>query len=149
MGSENSISQQILYYYVFQKKIEKFFKGEKMKDSTKIHKGYVINPEWIKEWRRRINYANIRKKCFEIFNIETTKLDKEQEKLILDIIAQKDEKILYSDENNKTIIKYKDFMFIDEKILTEKYLENFVNEKTFKLMNLNEKITFEEIKYIL
>ena len=39
-------------------------------------------------------------------------------------------------------------MIINEKILTKIFLENFVNKKTFESMNLNEKITFEEIKYI-
>ena len=58
MGSLHSTLKQILYYYKFQKKIEKFFNGEKMKkDHTKIKKGYIINPEWIKEWRRRKKYV--------------------------------------------------------------------------------------------
>jgi ubiquitin C-terminal hydrolase len=39
-------------------------------------------------------------------------------------------------------------MLINEKIFTKIFLGNFVNEKTFKLMNLNEKISFEEVKYI-
>ena len=61
MGSINANSQQILFYYVFQKKIEKFFNGEKMKkDNIKSKIGYFINPEWIKEWKRRRNYANIK-----------------------------------------------------------------------------------------
>ena len=61
---------QFPYYYLFQKKIEKFFKGEKMKTDTKIKTGYIINPEWIKEWKRRRSYDNIKKKCLEKLNIE-------------------------------------------------------------------------------
>ena len=149
MGSINATSQQILFYYEFQKKIEKFFNGKKMKkDNTKIKIGYFINPEWIKEWKRRRNYANIKSNFLEAFNIEKTKLDKEQTNLIKVNIEQKDEKILNSDENNNSIIKNSNFMIINEKILTKIFLENFVNKKTFESMNLNEKITFEEIKYI-
>ena len=149
MGSINSTSQQILFYYVFQKKIENFFNGEKMKKDNKESKiGYFINPEWIKEWKRRRNYTNIKTNFLEAFNIGNTKLDNEQTKLIKDNIEQKDEKVLTSDENNNLIIKYSDFMVINEKIFTKIFLENFVNKKTFESMNLNKKNTFEEIKYI-
>ena len=149
MGSINSTSQQILFYYVFQKKIENFFNGEKMKKDNKESKiGYFINPEWIKEWKRRRNYTNIKSNFLEAFNIGKTKLDNEQIKLIKDNIEQKDEKNLTSDENNNIIIKYSDFMVINEKIFTKIFLENFVNKKTFESMNLNKKNTFEEIKYI-
>jgi len=149
MGSKNSTSQQILHYYVFQKKIEKFFNGEKMpKENTKCKIGYFINPEWIKEWKRRRNYANIKSNFFEVFKIEKTKLNHEQTNLIKDNIEQKNDKILTSFENNNSIIKYSDFMIINEKILTKSVLENFVNKKTFELMNLNKKITVEEIQYI-
>ena len=149
MGSINSTSKQILFYYVFQKKIENFFNGEKMKRDNKESKiGYFINPEWIKEWKRRRNYTNIKSNFLEAFNIGKTKLDNEQIKLIKDNIEQKDEKNLTSDENNNLIIKYSDFMVINEKIFTKIFLENFVNKKTFESMNLNKKNTFEEIKYI-
>ena len=149
MGSKNSTSQQILHYYVFQKKIEKFFNGEKMpKENIQCKIGYFINPEWIKEWKRRRNYANIKSNFFEVFKIEKTKLNHEQTNLIKDNIEQKNDKILTSFENNNSIIKYSDFMIINEKILTKSVLENFVNKKTFELMNLNKKITVEEIQYI-
>ena len=148
MDSRESTIKQILYYYVFQKKIDQFFRGEKIEKDKKIKKGYIINPEFIKEWKRRKNYVKIKKKYFENFNIEKTKLDKKQTKLIKDYFEKLDEKILNLNENNSSIIKYSDFMIINEKILTEQYLENLVNEKTFNEMKLNVKITFEEIKYI-
>ena len=65
-----------------------------------------------------------------------------------DFFDKKDEKLLNSKENNNSIIKYSDYMIINEKILNRQILKNFVNEKTFKSMNLNEKIPFEELKYI-
>ena len=147
MGNKLSNYQQFLYYYLFQKKIEKLFKGEKMKNDKKIEKGYIINPEWIKEWKRRRSYAYIKKKCLEKLKIEKEKL-KNLINLKLDIFDKKDEKIFNSDENNTSIIKYSDFMIINEKILNKQILRNFVNEETFKSMKLNEKIPFEELKYI-
>ena len=145
LGSLKSTCKQIIYYHEFQKQIGKFFNGEIEKDDTEIQNGYIINPEWIKEWRRRKKYDK-NKKYLDIIDFEKKKIDLKQIKTIFDDIRKKDKKIL--DENNNSIIKYIDFMIVNEKILSKKYLENFVNEKIFKLMDLNAKITFEEIKYI-
>ena len=148
MGNIKSTGQQILYYYKFQKKIGKFFNGEEMKKDNKeiTEKGYIINPEWIKEWRRRNKYPKIKKYCLDVINFEKKILDFKQIKTNFFDILKKNKIIL--DENSNSIIKYIDFMIINEKILTKECLENFVNENFFKLMKLNEKITFEEIKYI-
>ena len=148
MGNIKSTGQQILYYYKFQKKIGKFFNGEEMKKDNKeiAEKGYIINPEWIKEWRRRNKYPKIKKYCLDVINFEKKIFDFKQIKTNFFDILKKNKIIL--DENSNSIIKYIDFMIINEKILTKECLENFVNENFFKLMKLNEKITFEEIKYI-
>ena len=88
----------------------------------------------------------LKKKCLEKLNIEEK--FKNLKNFKFDFFDKKDEKLLNSKENNNSIIKYSDYMIINEKILNRQILKNFVNEKTFKSMNLNEKIPFEELKYI-
>ena len=84
MGSKNTKIDSILYYYTFQKKINNYLNNTiKRKDKTYLKNGYFINPEWIKEWKRRINYNQIVSEYLVHFNIDSTKLNINQELLII------------------------------------------------------------------
>ena len=148
MGGDNSKSKPILKYYVFQKKINKYLNNQignrPYKNSIKI--GYIVNPEWIKEWKKAINYKKISFFCNE-FKIESSEKLTENQKLLVQEFIEK----YYQNRN----IFIKTSSFISKTHLTyiynknmSNYWETFVNEKTFKLLNINKNNTVEQLKYI-
>ena len=59
MGSGNT-KEGIVNYWLFQKKLEIYLKGnEYIKDSKKIKEGYLLDPKWISQWKKGINYNKI------------------------------------------------------------------------------------------
>ena len=79
MGAKNTKIDNILYYYIFQKKINNYLnKPKEREDKINLKNGYIINPEWIKEWKRRINYGKLVSDYLDHFNINSTKLNDEQ-----------------------------------------------------------------------
>jgi len=152
MGTQNTKIDNILYYYVFQKKINNYLNHYIIrKDKFSLKDGYIISPDWIKEWKMRINYNKIVEDYLDYFNLNSTKLNEEQKMMINQFIE--------SDKNlnleTKTIIKYSYFinlcesiiMFNDEEI-NETFLKNFVNKKTFEKLEINDIRAFEKVKYI-
>ena len=147
MGCEYPKTQPILYYYVFQKKIKNYLNCKiNHKKKKEIKDGYLINPNWINEWKSRINYDKIVSEYLDHFGIESTKLNEDQITLINENIENNFNEINL-DENTSLIIKNNEFSYI-ERILSEKYLEIFVNKKTFNFLKINKKNTFIEIKYL-
>ena len=147
MGAKSTKIDYILYYYVFQKKINNYLNNtEKRKEKTKLKNGYIINPEWIKEWKRRINYNKIISEYLVHFNINSIKLSDEQKLLIKQFIEN-----VYVFNNlcyeTKTINKYNYFIIYD-KLITRNFLENLVNVKTFEKLGIRDGRSFEKVKYI-
>ena len=151
MGSKISKNKEkILYYYVFQKKINNYINNNKIKEKEKkiLKIGYIINPDWIKEWKARINYNKITSDYLDHFNLDSTRLNKQQ-KLLINQFIEKDNNIDNLDLDIKTIVKNNFFnFFIYEKMINKIYLENFVNKKTFNKLDMNDKTTYERVKYI-
>ena len=144
--SEDLININILNYYLFQKSIHNHLNNQiEGKDSGKIKEGYIIHPEWIKEWKMRINYNSLNK-CFDNLNIKSAKLSKKENNNINSYIKENN---IYVESNTSYIIKSNDFMFINEKILSLDYLQNFVDKNTYESLNINKKTICEEIKFIL
>ena len=152
MGAKNTKIDNILYYYVFQRKIKNYLNYyNKRKDKFRLKDGYIISPDWIKEWKMRINYDKLVADYLDYFNLDSTKLNEEQEMMI--------NQFLENDVNlnleTKTIVKYSYcislleciLIIIDEEI-TETFLENFINKKTFEKLEINDTRTFEKVKYI-
>ena len=152
MGAKNTKIDNILYYYVFQRKIKNYLNYyNKRKDKFSLKDGYIISPDWIKEWKMRINYDKLVADYLDYFNLDSTKLNEEQEMMI--------NQFLENDVNlnleTKTIVKYSYcislleciLIIIDEEI-TETFLENFINKKTFEKLEINDTRTFEKVKYI-
>ena len=144
MGQQaiNIKSQLILHYYVFQKTIQKYLTDWKDKiDGKKIEKGYIIHPEWIKEWKKTIDYNNLKTNYLDYFNLESTNINEDQRLLIkqhLEPVFKDYKKISYSHT--------KDLLPISDNLLSLEYLENFCDEKTYNLFNANAEV--EKIEYI-
>ena len=145
MGTSNLKNNNIFKYYIFQKKFKKYLTGKIFEKERKIIKnGYLIPLDWIKEWKRKINY-NIISKNLDSLQIESTKLKENQINIIKNIFQNN---INNFDNNMLNNIIINNNFIINERILSEKFLESFVNEKTYKLLKIDRKIGVEEIKYI-
>ena len=145
MGTSNLKNNNIFKYYIFQKKFKKYLTGKIFEKERKIIKnGYLIPLDWIKEWKRKINY-NIISKNLDSLQIESTKLKENQINEIKNIFQNN---INNFDNNMLNNIIINNNFIINERILSEKFLESFVNEKTYKLLKIDRKIGVEEIKYI-
>ena len=145
MGTSNLKNNNIFKYYIFQKKFKKYLTGKIFEKERKIIKnGYLIPLDWIKEWKRKINY-NIISKNLDSLQIESTKLKENQINEIKNIFQNN---INIFDNNMLNNIIINNNFIINERILSEKFLESFVNEKTYKLLKIDSKIGVEKIKYI-
>ena len=145
MGTSNLKNNNIFKYYIFQKKFKKYLTGKIFEKERKIIKnGYLIPLDWIKEWKRKINY-NIISKKLDSLQIESTKLKENQINVIKNIFQNN---INIFDNNMLNNIIINNNFIINERILSENFLESFVNEKTYKLLKIDRKIGVEEIKYI-
>ena len=152
MGTKNTKIDNILYYYVFQKKIKNYLNYyNKRKDKFSLKDGYIISPDWIKEWKMRINYDKLVADYLDYFNLDSNKLNEEQEMMINQFLENDDNLNL----ETKTIVKYSYcislleciLIIIDEEI-TETFLENLINKKTFEKLEINDTRAFEKVKYI-
>jgi ubiquitin C-terminal hydrolase len=145
MGTSSLKKNNIFRYYIFQKKFKNYLTGKiSDKERKKIKNGYLIPLDWIKEWKRKINY-NIISKNLDSLQIESTKLKENQINEIKNIFQNN---INNFDNNMLNNIIINNNFIINERILSEKFLESFVNEKTYKLLKIDRKIGVEEIKYI-
>ena len=140
----NPKCQLILHYYVFQKTLQKYLTDWKNKnDRNKIEKGYLIDPDWIKEWKRISDYDNIKTNYLDHFGIESTNINDNQKLLISQhlepVIKDYDQKLIY-------YVQKKEF-YISNIFISLEYLQNFCDETTYNLLETNGKV--EKVKYIL
>ena len=71
----------ILKYYLLQKKIKENLRNENITDNNNIKKGYYLHPNFIKEWKKGIDYLSI-SKYLDTFNIENNKFSEKQIKCL-------------------------------------------------------------------
>ena len=143
MGAKTTKIDNILYYYVFQKKINNYLNTyAKRKDKFSLKDGYIISLDWIKEWKMRINYDNLVADYLSHFNLDSTKINDEQEMMINQFI-ENDSNL---DLETKTIIKYS--YLVKDDLITQNFLENFVNKKTFEKFGISDSRIFIKVKYI-
>ena len=91
MGSSNSkLTDQILYYYLFHKKLELFFSGqfnpffEKDKDGISFEKYYIVDKDLLSTWKWYCDY-DIHKEYLDkigIYNIKIEDYVKQCQKII-------------------------------------------------------------------
>ena len=144
MGSEHSKLQQILDYYIFQKKIKSNLRNENREDNYKPFNGYFIHPDWIKEWKKTYNYESL---ChfLNTLSIENNCPNDRQSSEINKYIEHNN---LYIEINLSFLIKDEGFVSPSKYCITEEILENFIDYQTFIHLNLNKKTKFEKIQYI-
>ena len=145
MGKDISKLQQILAYYIFQKKIKKNINNDNSIDNYKRGKCYFIHPEWIEGWKNIIGYGTI-KSGLDNLNIKSTKLDENQRLAINSFIKENN---LYFDVDISFLTKIDNFIPISEMPITEKLLENLVDSLTFSFLNISRTGTkYEALDYI-
>ena len=151
MGSTNdTIKNQIIYYYLFHKQIENlfehgynpFYRKNNNNNQLNIEHFYVIEKNLVKVWKTYCNY-DIYKNYFDEIKLKNNNIElyKEQMKIIIDKLKKeiKLENILWkfnSDINNeckwssRNILKLEDF----DILLNEKGYEYFKNnlKKNYK-----------------
>ena len=60
MGGLN-FKEGIMNYYLFQKKLNNYLKVNYEGDDKKEEEeGYLVNPDWMEDWRNIINYQKIK-----------------------------------------------------------------------------------------
>ena len=145
---EEKAMNEILNYYLFQKKIKNFLnKKNFLEDNNKIEMGYIINRNYINQWKNTRNYEYISIGLDDAKKDTTkNKLDKKQKKEINQFIEQNHIKynhnIQFIEENKFIVDSFK-------KIISEDDLENLIDKVTFKELNINKnKISYEKVGYI-
>ena len=150
MGSSLAIEEAIFYYYIFQQKLKLYLKGGLYKkDNTKIKEGYILHEQYVREWKKAINYPKIVDFLKES-NICTKKISSEQKdninKFIKDQINQNH--YFYS-TNTFFRANTRNILQVQEKILNENYLQRLVSDKIFESFKNYTKINGDKINYIL
>ena len=141
MGNFSFNYKPILSYYIFQKKIKNQLNNKRnQKEVYEMQKGYFISPEWIKEWKKRINYKSI-EKMLDKENIKSSALNDEQKIRIKNYFNKLNQKC---EINN--IVK-KDNIYIND-FSSELYLQFFVDNETYNKMEI-KKTSKKQVKYIL
>ena len=140
MGNSSSKYQPILSYYAFQKKIKNHLNNKiNQKDLNQILIGYFISPEWIKEWKKRIDYKKI-EEILDNENIKSSILDNEQKNRIenkFNVLIPKYEMI--------NIIK-KDNIYISN-FSSDQYLQFLLDNETYDIMKI-KKTSKKQVEYI-
>ena len=136
----------IIHYYLFQKVISKYFNKKYQKDDeNEIKNGYIINPYWIKDWKKIIKYDEIENKLDKLkINEKNLKSNEDEIKSYIKKYIKEEE--IKSVSNN---VKTNNFNLIRKNIFKRRYLTNLMPEKVYKLLKINKKITKFKIKYIL
>ena len=144
MGGDSSKIEQIASYYLFQKKIKDHLDNKIDKESEDINDGYLVHPKWIIEWKKMIAYNSL----YDYFSslIIKDKLDNDQINFINESAAKNK---IYIEVDTSFLVQKSYFRSImDDVIISEKNLENFIDEKTFKELKINKLTNKEKIKYI-
>ena len=134
----------LLHYYVFQKTIQKYLTDWKdKKDRHKLEKGYIIDPDWIKEWKRISDYDNIKTKYLDCLGIESTNIN---DNLNL-VITQHLQPVIKDYEQNLIYyVKMNDFN-VSNTFFSLEYLQNLCDVTTYDLLETNGEV--ENVEYIL
>ena len=140
MGSSGSniALEQIKSYYIFQKKIESVITNKpynilfnKNNSNFQKQKVYVINMQWINNWKANCNYDMIKDSFDQIVATSLNNLE-QQMNIILENLYKggiiSDNETLYFKDSQNDYNK-----IIRKQILEPKYFSCIVDEKTFKL----------------
>ena len=123
---------KIINYYLFQKEIEQYLTNWNDKnDKFKRKLGYLVNPDQVTQYKKLINYSNI-KFILDQNKIKSTKYVDDQELVIDDFIKKPIKSVNIKSINLNKFIKI--FKFEDN-FLSLETLQNFMNKKAYNGMN--------------
>ena len=132
--------EQILDYYLLQKKIRKLTEGNYQEEDNKVTKGYLLSSIIISKWKRNTNY----KKISDFLDMQN-----------IDFLSPKEIKNLikkYIETNNINLSSYifpSNFILPSFRVLSQEHLGNLVNENAFKFLSKKKhQKSFIEEKYI-
>ena len=140
-----SYEEGIIHYYLFQKKLSKYMNKQNNKeDKYKLRVGYLINPNWIVHWKYTIYYDEIKKQLDKL-KISKQNLEFYKDDLKLYIERNIDEEDIKKISNT---VKTNNFDITHKNIFSQKFLMNFMKEKIYKSLKINDKTTKIKIQYI-
>ena len=149
MGGSLAIEDGIFHYYIFQKKLNLYLEGRIFsKDKKDIKEGYILHEQYIREWKKAIDYPKI-VEFLKISNINTSKIsDKEKEGINFFIKNQINQS--NCSNFNKTLFRAntRDYLQVSGKIIDENYLQRIVSKKIFESFRNYTMINGEIINYI-
>ena len=142
---EINLENEILDYFFFQKKIQKYLNQEgTLTDNTNIEEGYIAHPDWTKNWKNNFNYNLLYTNLNSIGTF--SKFNKEQIKIFEEHMEK------YIKKLNKNIPISCDeqsfFMQFYRKELSEKDIEIFLKKKDMNELNKKEQNLFKKVEYI-
>ena len=150
MGAGNSIlTNQILYYYLFHKKLELFFKGQynpfseiNKEEKIQLEKYYIINKTFISMWKEYCSY-DLHKKSLDKINIYNIKKEDYIEKLQGNINSL-NEKLGKLDISGKFYNIFEEFKWCCKCKLQYVSFDNIIDEKTYQYFknNLENKLDY-------
>ena len=80
MGNQNKSFKSLFYYYLFQERIHKVLNND-YSDIKGINTGYIIQENWIEEWKKINNYNDLYNTLKQL-NITSESLSDSQKKNI-------------------------------------------------------------------
>ena len=131
---------QVLDYYLLQKKIRKLTEGNYEEEENKVAKGYLLSSDIMSNWKRNTNY----KKISDFLDLQEIDFLKPNsiKKLIKKYIETHDIKL-------SSYIFPSYFIIPSYRVLSQEHLGNLVNEKAFKFLSKKSyQKSFIEEKYI-
>ena len=141
-----SFKEAIIGYYLFQKKLLKYFNERKAeRDENILQNAYIIHPGWIEHCRRIINYEKIKEYLDGIHSIEKNlELNKVQ-------IEEHLSKYVSDLELNylSQVVKTDYFDITQKKIFDKNFLINIMPEEVCNALQINEKNTKIKVNYLL
>lgn len=138
--SQNSQTLTIVNYYILQNQIQQYLTKtalEDKKDQFLIKKGYLLNPDWVKQWKILINYDNL-KFLLNEFKIKSINFVDEQELLVNEFITKPTESI-----DIRSINHFSEILKFEDTFISLETLENLMNQESY-----NKGMKGQQVKYI-
>ena len=140
-------SQQIIEYYIFHKKIENIInKGNNplFNENNQINNIYIVNPNWINQWKIYTNYKEVKK--------ELDKIEELNEKSLLEKLKEKCKDLinkgiindsLYDKPFSENHLEFGN-LFLELEFIKNEVLDNLIDFNSYKLFK-NSNISIKGI----
>ena len=134
MGGIN-FKEGIIHYYLFQKKLLNYLIVDHKGDDN-TEEGYLINPDWMEDWRNIINYKSIKSEL-DKSNINEGNFDVMKDYFIKYIEKEFDEESIKIFLSNNFRTNY--FDITQKKIFDKSIMMDIIPKDIYKALNINNK----------